>query len=104
MRISGGKETTVKTSSVSSVLCLGKQNSKPSAREDKCSTIWSSRVQHQPLHVYYCWLIPNQRKYHNSHHRRTWRRVWGDGKKFRGQKFLNDLFLGKIFHFDAENF
>ena len=26
----------------------------------------------------------------------TWRRVWGDGKFFRGPRFLNDFFSEKI--------
>ena len=34
----------------------------------------------------------------------TWRRVWGDGKSFRGPRFLNDVLLGKNFHFQSTNF
>ena len=28
----------------------------------------------------------------------------GDGKKFRGPRFLNDVFSGKNFHFHGKNF
>ncbi len=37
-----------------------------------------------------------------------WRRpgaeFGGDGKIFRGPRFLNDVFFGKNFHFHAQNF
>src|SRR6218665_2275283 len=33
----------------------------------------------------------------------TWRRVWGDGKIFRGSSFLNDVFSEKISIFTAKN-
>ena len=33
----------------------------------------------------------------------TWRRVWGDGKIFRGPRFLNEVFR-KNFHFHRQNF
>src|SRR6218665_1647596 len=34
----------------------------------------------------------------------TWRRVWGDGKIFRGRRFLNDGSSGKNVHFHKQNF
>jgi len=33
----------------------------------------------------------------------TWRRVWGDEKIFRGPKFLNDVFWGKMSIFTSKN-
>ena len=30
--------------------------------------------------------------------------LWGDGQKFRRPRFLNEVLLGKKFHFDGQNF
>src|SRR6218665_2559654 len=34
----------------------------------------------------------------------TWRRVWGDGQKFRGPRFLNDDFFPEKFPFSRPKF
>src|SRR6218665_537810 len=49
--------------------------------------------------------INNQNVEYNNTVAETWRRVWGDGKSFRGPKFLNDVFFfGKKFPFSRPKF
>src|SRR6218665_99188 len=85
---------------VSCYSCIGgfrvqtPNESLPAAKSKECLKIRPTSQTHEiPLEIFQA-----------SAAAETWRRVWGDGKIFRGPRFLNDVFSRKKCPFSRSKF